>query len=78
MNQSALYFASVAQNRDPVPKPGELTIAQKYAILAEHGNNNSEKIKSWVKKTTCFLSIDSKIINGKHVRSEQQIFDNGR
>ena len=49
MTRTALQFASVAINTDPVPKPGELTVAQKYTILAEQGSNK-QKIKSWVKK----------------------------
>ena len=35
MITTALHFASVALNTDPVPKPIELTSSQKYSILAE-------------------------------------------
>ena len=45
MNRSALQFASVVINTDPVPRPGELEVSEKYAILAEQGNK-SQKIKS--------------------------------
>ena len=53
MITTALHFASVALNTDPVPKAGELSVAQKYAILAEQGKNG-QKIKSWVKKNYLF------------------------
>ena len=75
MTRTALQFASVAINTDPVPKPGELTVAQKYAILAEQVSN-SQKIKSWV-KLSVFL-ISSRITIGIHVQSVLHIFDSGR
>ena len=53
MSTTALHFASVALNTDPVPKTRELSVAQKYAILAEQGKNG-QKIKSWVKKNYLF------------------------
>ena len=49
MSITALHFASVALNTDPVPEPSQLTVAQKYAILVGQGTNR-QKIKSWVKK----------------------------
>ena len=54
MAQTALHFASVALNADPVRQPKELTVAQKYGILAEQGSN-CQKIKSWVKKNYSFM-----------------------
>ena len=53
MITTALHFASVAVNTEPVPKPMELTVSQKYAILAGEGKNG-HKIKSWVKKNYRF------------------------
>ena len=53
MSTTALHFASVALNTDPVPKTRKLSVAQKYAILAEQGKNG-QKIKSWVKKNYLF------------------------
>ena len=44
MITTALHFASVALNTDPVPKPIELTASQKYSILAEQGRH-SQRIK---------------------------------
>ena len=49
MTSTAIHFATVALNTDPVPQPKELTVAQKYAILAEQGSN-CQKIKAWMKK----------------------------
>ena len=57
ITRTALQFASVAINTDPVPKPGELTVAQKYAILAEQVSN-SQKIKSWVKLSVFFNQFE--------------------
>ena len=51
MTLTALHFATVALNTDPVPQPKELTVAQKYDILAEQGSN-CQKIKAWVNKKT--------------------------
>ena len=53
MITTALHFASVALNTDPVPKPIELTASQKYSILAEQGRHG-QRIKSWVKKNYLF------------------------
>ena len=53
MITTALHFASVALNTDPVPKPIELTASQKYSILAEQGKHG-QRIKSWVKKNYLF------------------------
>ena len=52
MAQTALHFASVALNADPVPQPKELTVAQKYGILAEQGSN-CQKIKKPPCKRAC-------------------------
>ena len=54
MTSTAIHFATVALNTDPVPQPKELTVAQKYAILAEQGSN-CQKIKAWVKKNYSFM-----------------------
>ena len=47
-------MATVALNTDPVPQLKELTVAQKYAILAEQGSN-CQQIKVWVKKNFSFM-----------------------
>ena len=46
MITTALHFASVAVNTEPVPKPMELTVSQKYAILAEEGKNGHEWMRA--------------------------------
>ena len=77
MTRTTLQFASVAINTDPVPKPGELTVAQNYTILAEQGSNK-QKLKSWVKKNYPFFSISLRKTIGIHVQLELRIFDSGR
>ena len=76
MSTTALHFASVALNTDPVPKTRELSVAQKYAILAEQGKNG-QKIKSWVKKTIYFRITCLRETVGLLVQLKPAIFDYG-
>ena len=76
MITTALHFASVALNTDPVPKPIELSAGQKYSILAEQGRHG-QRIKSWVKRTTYFRTICLREIVGSHAQSNPAIFANG-
>ena len=77
MSITALHFASVALNTDPVPEPSQLVVAQKYAILVGQGTNR-QKIKSWVRKTTYLRIICLRETVGSHAQLKRRIFDNGR
>ena len=76
MTSTAIHFATVALNTDPVPQPKELTVAQKYAILAEQGSN-CQKIKAWVKKTIHSCTVTLRQMVGTRALSNLLIFDYG-